>query len=177
MKRYLKGCILFSLVMSVLLLSACKGESRQEPHIKITAGGQEIQGIYYGDRYNNTREEIEKRLKNVMENKNLEELPYIALKERITIEAENFKTKDFKVFDYILTKDGAIRYNEQVEQTSIVPVNMGKATIILSANPSASLSSNSEDYLPGKTIRCFVIRAEINGSSFAFAFILRTDAR
>lgn len=176
MKRYLRGYILFSLVLTVLLLSACKGKKIEEPHLKIVAGGQEIQGIYYGNKYNQTREEIEKKLKKVMENSNLEELPYVALNKIITIEAENFQTEEFTIYDYILTKTGTIRYNEKVVQTSVVLVNEGKANITLLPNPAVSLSSNSEDYLPGKTIRCFLIRTNIEDSSFAFAFILRTDA-
>lgn len=174
MKRYLRSYMLFFLVLTVLLLSACRG--KEEPHLKILAGKQEIQGIYYGNQYNQTREEIEKRLKKAMENKSLEELPYVSLNELITIEAENFQTKELAVFDYILTRTGTIRYNDKLVQSSVIPVNEGKATMNLSRNPAVNLSSNSEDYLPGKTIRCFVIRTDIEGSSFAFAFILRTDA-
>lgn len=177
MKQFLKGCILFSLILTVLLLSACKGKKTEEPHLKIVAGEQEIQGIYYGNQYNQTREDIEKRLKKVMENDSWEELPYISLNEIVTIEAENFQTEEFAVFDYILTRTGTIRYNEKAVQTSVAPVKDGKATITLSTNLAVNLSSNSEDYLPGKTIRCFVIRTDIESSSFTFAFILRTDAR
>ena len=177
MKRYLKGYILLiSLILTVLLLSACTGKMTQEPHLKIMAGEQEIRGIYYGNQYNQTKEEIEKRLKKVMEDNSWEELPYVALDEIITIEAENFQTEEFKVSDCILTKEGAFRYDERVTQTSAVTVKKGKADIVLSANPAASLSSDSEDYKPGNTIRGFVLRADIEGSSFAFAFILRTDA-
>ena len=55
-------------------------------------------------------------------------------------------------------------------------MNGGTATITLSSHPAAFLSSNSEDYEPGKVIRGIVVRADIEGSSFAFAFIFRTDA-
>lgn len=176
MKRYLRGYILFSLVLTVLLLSACKEKKTEEPHLKIVAGEQKIQVIYYGNQYNQTREEIEKRLRKVMENNSWEELPYVSLNELITIEAENFQTKELAVLDYILTRTGTIRYNEKSVQASVVPMNEGKATITLSPNPAVNLSSNSEDYLPGKSIRCFVIRTDIEGSSFVFAFVLRTDA-
>lgn len=176
MNRYLRGCLLFSLLVAVLLLPACTGKKTEEPHLKIVAGEQEIKGIYYGNQYDQTSEELEKRLEKAMEGNSWEELPYVALKETITIEAENFQTEEFTVSDYILTKTGAFRYDEKVVQTSVVPLNDGKATITLSSNPAANLSSNSEDYEPGKTIRGFVLRADIEGSSFTFAFIVRSDA-
>ncbi|GEM_PF-1087032 len=176
MKYQLRGCILFSLVFSVFLLSACKGKNIEEPSLKIMAGDQEIEAIYYGNENNQTREEIEKGLKKYMEEKSFEDIPYVALNEKITIETKNFKTKEFKVFDYILAKTGAIRYNDKVVQTSVVEVKDGKATITLLPNPASMLSSDISDYGPGKTFRGFVIRADIEDSSFTFAFILRADS-
>jgi hypothetical protein len=148
----------------------------QEPHLKIVAGEQEIKGIYYGNQYDQTNEDIEKGLEKAMEDNSWEKLPYVALNEIITIEAENFVTEEFTASDYILTKTGSFRYDEKVVQTSVVPLKEGKANIALSSNPAANLSSNSEDYEPGRTIRGFVLRANIEGSSFTFAFIVRTDA-
>lgn len=175
MKRYFRGCMILSLIFTVLLLSACKEEKTEEPQLKIVVGEQELQGIYYGNQHNQTREEIENKLKKVMESKSWEELPYVSMNEIITIKAENFHAEELEVFDYILTRTGMIRYNEKSVLTSIIQVDEGKATITLSTNPVAFASSNSEDYLPGRTIRCFVIRTDIDNSSFAFAFILRTD--
>jgi type I restriction-modification system DNA methylase subunit len=169
--------MLFSMILMVLLISACKGEKTEEPHLKIDAGNQEIKVIYYGNQHNQTKEEIEERLKKVLEENSWEALPYVALNEKITIKTENFQTKELVITDYILTKTGAIRYDERVAQTSVVPVDDGVATMTLPRNLAVHLSSNSEDYKPGKTIRGMVIRTDINGSSFTFAFILRSDAK
>jgi hypothetical protein len=177
MKSHLKVCTLLFLVMAVLLLSACEGKKTGEPQLKITADNKKIQVIYYGNQYNKTREELEKRLKMAMEGKSLEDIPYIALNGKIIIEAENFKTEELTVSDYILRSDGTFRYGDRATNTSVVPVKKGRAALSLSANPAASLSSNSSDYLPGKTVRGFIIQTDIEGSSFTFAFILRTDAR
>ena len=176
MKAYLKSYISLFFIFTLFLLTGCKGKTLEEPSIKILADNQEMQVIYYGDKYNKTAEEIETRLKSYMEGKDLEDLPYIKLNEEIIIETENFQIKEFEVFDYILTELGEFRYDERTVQTSVAPVNDGKATINLSTNFASGLSSNSDDYLPGKTIRCFVINADIEGSPFTFAFILRTDA-
>lgn len=180
MRVHIRYAVLFSLLLALLMLTACKGtltgEGTEEPHIKIMAGNQELRGIYYGDRNNQTREEIEKRLKIAMDDQSIEQLPYVSLDEKIRIKTENFKTEEFKIFDYILTEDGQIRYQEKLAQTSAIPVEDGIAAFTLVPNPAALLSSSSADYEPGKTIRGFVLKADIHGSPFTFAFILRTDA-
>lgn len=109
-----------------------------------------------------------------MEDSKLEDIPYVAINDTITIETDNFKTDEFKVFDYILNQTGEILYYE-LGQKSTIAVEYGKSTIVLPTNMAFSLSSNSEDYLPGRTLRCFVLRSEMNDSTFTFAFILRTD--
>lgn len=178
--RFISGISLL-LILTVLFLTACGGQSseepqkKQEPRLKVTTGGQELKVIHYGDRYNETREELDKRLKQAMEGKSVDEIPYIALDDEIVITAENFQTEEFSVTDYILREDGAIRYDERVAQTTVLSVTDGAAAFDLSSNPASMLSSFSGDYEPGKSIRGFVVRADIDGAPFAFAFILRTD--
>jgi hypothetical protein len=175
-KKGLRNCGRVLLILVVLLLSACEGQAMEEPQLKVSAGAQELRVIYYGDLYNETREEINQRLMQAMEDTSVEELPYVPLGEDIIINAENFQTEEFSLTDYILKENGEIRYQEKVAQTSEIPMNDGAATYTLISHPAAFLSSNSEDYEQGKAIRGIVVRADIEGSSFAFAFILRTDA-
>jgi len=111
-----------------------------------------------------------------MEGTSAEKIPYVALGEEIAIKSENFQTEEFAISGYILKGNGEIRYAEKMAQTSVIPVNGGTAAITLSSHPAAFLSSNSEDYEPGKVIRGIVVRTDIEGASVAFAFILRTDA-
>ncbi len=174
-KKHIRNCSIFLLILIVLLLPACKGQAIEEPQLKVTAGEQELRVIYYGDRYDETREEINKRLKQAMEDTSVEELPYVLLDEDIIISAENFQAAEFSATDYILKENGEIRYQEKTAQTSVIPVNDGTAAYTLTSHPAAFLSSNSEDYEPGKSIRGILVRADIEGSSFAFAVILRTD--
>lgn len=174
-KKGLRNCGLLLLILVVLLLPACKGQATEEPQLKVTAGEQVLRVIYYGDRYNESREEIDKRLRQVMEDTSVEELPYVPLDEDIIISAENFQTENFSISDYILKENGEIRYQEKVAQTSVIRVNDGTAAYTLTSHSAVFLSSNSEDYEPGNVIRGIVVRADIEGASFAFAFILRTD--
>ncbi len=149
---------------------------RDEPQLRITSGEQDIVGINLGKYNHLTREELEKKLEPLMKDNSWEELPYVALDETITIEAENFEVEELVVDDYLLTSTGTILYGKESVLTSIIPVNEEKATFTLSANLLVSLSSKFEVYKPGNTVRCFVIRSNRGDSSFAYAFILRTDA-
>ena len=178
-KIYLKNCAFFLLIAAVLLLLACKGQVgqvKQEPQLQVAAGEQDLKVIYYGDRHNESRKEVNKRLKQAMEGILAEEISYVPIGEEIVIKAENFETEEFSITDYILKENGEIRYDEKVAQTSVIPVNDGAVSFPLPSHFAAFLSSDSEDYKPGKTIRGFVVRAEIDDAPFAFAFILRTDA-
>jgi len=178
-KKQMKSGSLFLLILVVLLLNACSGQATgqamEEPQLKVSAEAQELRVIYYGDLYNETREEINKRLMQAMEDTSVEELPYVPLGEDIIINAENFQTEEFSLTDYILKENGEIRYQEKVAQASEISMNDGEAAYPLTSHPAAYLSSNSEDYKQGEVIRGIVVRADIEGSSFAFAIILRTD--
>ena len=172
--------LILTLIFTGSALTACgvlgEGKATPEPMLKVTAGEQELKVIYYGDRYNETREEIDKRLKMAMEDKSLEDLPYLPLGENIKLDAVNFQTEEFKITDYILMETGEIRYDEKVAQQLVLPVDGSSASMNLQSNDAAFLSSDSDDYEPGKTIRGMVIRADIEDAPFAFAIIFRTDA-
>jgi hypothetical protein len=161
--------------MLTLTLSAC-GKGKPEPSLTITIGDQSIKPIHYGDRYNESREDIERFLDFPFENATWEELPYVALGEEVVIEATNFDTDLFTVEDAILKQDGTFKYGEQSTTTYEVEVEDGIAKFLIPDHFATSLSSNSEDYKPGHTIRAFVLRSKIDQSDFAFAFVIRTNA-
>lgn len=162
-------------VMVTLALSAC-GKGTPEPNLTITIGDQSIKPIYYGDRYNESREDIERFLDFPFENATWEELPYVALGEEVVIESTNFDTDSFTVEDAILKQDGTFKYNEKSTVVYDVEVVDDIAKFDVPGHAAAHLSSNSEDYKPGHTIRAFVLRAKIDKADFAFAFVIRTNA-
>ena len=170
--------ICVTLVLCVLVtipLSAC-GKGTPEPSLTITIGDQSIKPIYYGDRYIESREDIERFLDFPFENGTWEDLPYVALGDEVVIEATNFDTDSFTVEDAILKQDGTFKYNEKSTVVYDVEVIDGIAKFDIPGNAAAHLSSNSEDYEPGHTIRAFVLRAKIDKADFAFAFVIRTNA-
>ena len=169
-------CVVLSLCMMVTVtLSAC-GKATPEPSLSIMIGDQSVKTIYYGDRYIESREDIERFLDFPFENASWEELPYVALGDEVVIEATNFDTDSFTVEDAILKQDGTFKYNEKSTVVYDLEVVDGIAKFQIPDNLATSLSSNSEDYKPGHTIRAFVLRAKIDKADFAFAFVIRTNA-
>ena len=174
-KIHRRYAVLIVYVMMVLALSAC-AKATPEPSLTITIGDQSIKPIHYGDRNNESREDIERFLNFPFENATWEELPYFALGEEVVIESTNFETDLFTVEDAILKQDGTFKYGEQSTISYEIEVVEGIAKFQLPDHFATSLSSNTEDYKPGHTIRAFVIRAKIDKSDFAFAFVIRTNA-
>ncbi|HSN66237.1 MAG TPA: hypothetical protein VLS94_06325, partial [Fusibacter sp.] len=125
---------------------------------------------------NESREDIERFLDFPFENATWEELPYVALGEEVVIDATNFETELFTVEDAILKQDGTFKYGEQSTTVYEVEVVDGIAKFQLPDHFATSLSSNTEDYKPGHTIRAFVLRAKIDKADFVFAFVIRTNA-
>jgi len=167
--------VLIVYVMMILALSAC-AKATPEPSLTIKIGDQSIKPIHCGDRYNESREDIERFLEFPFEDASWEELPYFALGEEVVIEATNFDTDSITVEDAILKQDGTFKYGEQSTNVYEIEVVDGIAKFEIPDHFATSLSSNSEDYKPGHTIRAFVIRTEIDKSDFAFAFVIRTNA-
>ena len=82
----------------------------------------------------------------------------------------------FTVEDAILKQDGTFKYGEQSTTVYDVEVVDGIAKFQIPDHFGTSLSSNTEDYKPGRTIRAFVLRAKIDKADFVFAFVIRTNA-
>ncbi|WP_078554298.1 hypothetical protein [Bacillus alkalicellulosilyticus] len=159
-------------LLVILFLTACSFESSGEQKINITSGEKEIKVITYDENGNRTLKEFEQIHKDIMNDIGWEELPYIAINENILLEVSNLDGKELVIEDYILSKDGDFKY-EGVVDTFTIPFNDGKASFDLKTNAAVGLSSNSDDYLPGNALRCFVV---YSNSSPIFSFLLRTDS-
>ncbi len=177
MKSILKIIIVIAILIGVaiLLFLTQSGIPTPEPSIGITIGDQTIKPIYYGDLYNETREDIERFLVFPFENSTWEELPYVSIGDEVVITLENFEAEEFKIYDDLLTQDGKFLYSEKSTQEFDLKVENGEVRFEIPGNFSVHLSSNSESYEPGHVIRAFTIRTEINKSDFAFAFVIRTN--
>lgn len=167
----------FAIVAIVIIITLINGGPRAipEPSISVMIGEQSIKPIYYGDRYNETREDIERFLDLPFEEGSWEMLPYVELGDEVIIKLDNFEAKSVSIVEDLLNQEGKFLYDEKSALVHDVTLEDGVITFELPSNPAVHLSSNSDSYLPGYVIRAFVIRAEVGRSEFAFAFVIRTN--
>ena len=98
------------------------------------------------------------------------DLPTIDFGEKIEIEAINFKTNEFEIYDYIVNEDGNIISDYNVEPFIITSVDNGNAEFIF--EESEDLEKYHDYRVEGKSIHCLLFRSRINKSSFAFATLV-----
>lgn len=166
--------ILVSMIVAfTLIFEDPKGTP--EPFISVKVGEQEVKPIFYGDRYNKSREDIERYLGKPFEEGGWESLPYVKLGDEVVIRFENFEAKNVTVTEDLLKQEGTFLYGDKSTVIHEVKVEKDGVSFELPNNWAVHLSSNSESYKPGHVIRAFVVRAEINKSDFAFAFVIRTN--
>lgn len=171
---YIGGIVLLFVIGISTILNGFGG-GKEEPHMQLTCGDHELQTLYYGDRYNEERMDLEKGFSRVLNEKTWKDLPYVHIGEEIIIDLKNYDVDMFTVYDYILTKDGKIAYQEAVTLKYQVDVNR-EGQGVLRLNPNASLLKDDDQREEGHVIRGFILRTTIDGSDFAFGFVVRTDS-
>ena len=173
MKKFKNSSIIVSLLLILLVLSSCQNKMIQEPTIKISHATNELKVIHYLDRNNKEKEDIEEGIKNFMVGKRFIDLPMIDFGEKIEIEALNFETTEFEVYDYIVDESGNIISDYDVEPFTITLVDNGSAEVVLEKD--ADLEIYNDYKVEGKFIHCLLIRSKINKSSFAFGTLVLGD--
>ncbi len=175
MRKIKKSLITISLLLILLVLASCQNEMIQEPVIKVSYDSNELKVIHYLDRNNEDKENIEEGIKRVMVGKRFIDLPMIDFEEKIEIEALNFETTEFEVYDYVVDESGNIVSDYDIEPFIITLVDDGKAEFVLENN---EYLENYRDYwVEGKSIHLLLFRSEINNSSFAFGTLVLTNGR
>ncbi len=66
MNRFKNSLIMVSLLLILLVLASCQNRMIQEPTIKISYDSKELKPIYYLDRNNKEKEDIEEGIKSFM---------------------------------------------------------------------------------------------------------------
>jgi len=169
-KRFKNSFIMISLLLILLVLASCQNRMIQEPVIKVSYDSNELKVIHYFDRYNKEKEDIEEGIKDFMVGKRFIDLPIIDFGEKIEIEALNFETTEFEVYDYIVDERGNIVSDYSVEPFAITLVDNGNAEVVFEKRE--DLGKYYDNMVEGKSIHCLLIRSKINKSSFAFGTLV-----
>ena len=170
MKKFKIIFIMISLLLILLVLASCQNKMIQEPAIKVLYDSNELKVIHYLDRNNKEKEDIEEGIKNVMVGKRFIDLPMIDFGEKIKIEALNFETTEFEVYDYIVDERGNIVSDYSVEPFAITLVDNGNAEVVFEKDE--DLETYNDYRVEGKSIHCLLIRSKIDKSSFAFGTLV-----
>ncbi|MCI3926840.1 hypothetical protein MO973_42385 [Paenibacillus sp. TRM 82003] len=103
--------------------------------------------------------------------------PYVALGEQIAIHRNEASNDTCELTDYILNKDGSVKYPKAVVASGSVAFVKGDGAFELRPSMTAHLSSDSKDYEPGAVIRGFKLACRSENRIREYDFILRTDAQ
>lgn len=162
----------------MLSFTACSSPGRMEqpPEITISAGDGQISYVTGLNQWNGAKYDREDTFHTIMKGTAPSDLPYIHFCEKVRIAFKGPVPDTVQLTDTILTREGDIRYTSR--ETNIIPIAFqeAKGSFTMQAHMSAWLSSNSEDYKPGATIRGFRLTCTWGENECEYAFILRTDA-
>lgn len=161
---------MISLLSMLLVLVSCSNNRIQEPAIKISYGYNELKTIYYLDRNNKEKEDIEKGIKDFMVGKRFIDLPIIDFGEKIDLEVLNFETTEFEVYDYIVYERGNIISDYDINPLILSLVEDGNTEFIFEKNK--DLERYYDYMVEEKSIHCLLIRSKINKSSFVFGTLV-----
>lgn len=105
-----------------------------------------------------------------------EVIPYLELGSKINIEFENNIPDTVKLYDYILKRNGNMKYDSRTIDELELLISDEEVAFELSTNFAAMLSSNMDDYKPGATIRGFRVVCTWGEEQREYGFIVRSDA-
>ncbi|MDD4658004.1 MAG: hypothetical protein PHW26_03050 [Eubacteriales bacterium] len=166
-KRYkgILAVIFFFLLIAVA--TACNHEG-DNSDVTARSGNQDIPVL----------EENEHSFGPLVSGKELEEIPYIQLGSDVTITFGGpvLSAVQFDIEDILLNMDGSPKYRKGLSASIDLVHHGNTVSFKLPTNPNAFLSSNSEDYLPGRTLRGFRLTFERDHQAFSYLLVLRTDA-
>jgi hypothetical protein len=159
-----------SLLLILLVLASCQNSMIQEPAIKISYDSNELKVIHYFNRNNKEKEDIEEGIKDFMVGKRFIDLPMIDFGEKIEIEALNFETTEFEVYDYIVDERGNIVSDYDINPLILTSVEDGNTEFMF--EKIEDLERYYDYMVEEKSIHCLLIRSKINKSSYAFATLV-----
>ncbi|QFG00153.1 hypothetical protein PB01_15685 [Psychrobacillus glaciei] len=172
MKMEKKNRIFLCIIISLFLLGACQ-KGTEEPTIQFSNGSVQLTPIYYGDRFNEDEAQIEEKIQYFMIGKLFVELPNVIYGEQIQIQAQNFSTKNYEVYDYLLDGKGNIISEYEMTPTLVKVMEQGMTTFTF--EPSHNAKVYADYAIDHQLAHCILIRSKIYKSNFAFATLILSE--
>ena len=149
---------------------------KEIPKITIQSGDTSID---YSAGLNYWNKAVYDRLDNftIIIEKGYESLPYIELGNEITISFNDHTIPDeYALYDYVLSVDGSPKYTNKEVREIPLTIENGTGSLILGVHFAALLSSHSDDYKSGASIRGFKLICRWGEDECEYGFIVRSDA-
>ncbi|MBI9014656.1 MAG: hypothetical protein JEZ08_20630 [Clostridiales bacterium] len=113
----------------------------------------------------------------VIMEKGFEVLPYFELGSEITISFDDDLAPDeYELYDYILNENGTPKYTDNEVIKRPISLDKGTGSFSLETHFAALLSSHSNDYKNGTSIRGFKLVCRWGEDECEYGFIIRSDA-
>lgn len=165
MKSLVKSGLIYSIIAVMLFLTACKVSKNDEP-IVVSNG---ITNIKIYENINEFTEIMDKLDKN--------DLVYVADKKEISIKFNEEIPEDIHLSEYIIDENGNYKYSSDTAAKSIdVSMNGNEASFTLEPNIATLLSSNSNDYEKGATLKGYRMICEWKDGESEYLFVIKSDA-
>lgn len=107
LKLLRKILLIVTIAIPLLTMTSC-AEAIPEPEISFVHDSKELSELYYGNQNNKKQEEIERAIQYEMIGQRFIDLPTVSLGDTIQIEAVNFETAAFEIYEYIVDEKGNI---------------------------------------------------------------------
>lgn len=165
-KRY-KGTLVV-IIFSLLLAVASTACNHDAANLDVNAQS--------GDQNIPVLEGNEQSFAPLVSGKELEEIPYIQLGSDVTVTFGGPVPSAVQVEDVLLNRDGSSKYTTGPRAVDDLVQQGSSISFKLYPHPDAFLSSDSEDYLPGRTLRGLRLTFQLDSQEFSYLLVLRTDA-
>lgn len=181
MKKIFLICFMVIMVTNLVGCSDEKSNPQEPPEIIVTIDNQTIDCEIGKNKWNGAVYDREDTFKAILKKGSKKVVPYIKLGKTITIEVKQNPPEAIEIFDCLLNENGDKKYTSREIVKIPVKLKEGKCSIDFDENPAAFLSSNSEDYGAGRTLRGFKIVCRWGKNEGVneceYGFIIRTDAK
>ncbi|TVX93198.1 hypothetical protein [Paenibacillus agilis] len=180
----MKKILLIPLSLFILMLTACSygtssgGPSSEPVDITITTGNPPIALPTISKPIPDTKQTNHEDLFQSLIKDTSKTVPYIQLGEKIQIELKDKAPQSYELKEYLLRDSGTLKYKEETAKTITIDLTFqdGKGSFILEENVASYLSSNTQDYEEGATLRGFHFVGEWTNKKEELVFVVRTDA-
>ncbi|MDF1618635.1 hypothetical protein [Petrocella sp. FN5] len=167
------------LLLIIIVLAGCIStfEGNKPPEIRISTESDHIDysvGLNYWD--NAVYDRID-NFDAIMDSEMASQIQYVALGEVIEITFEKNQVPDeVRLYDYVLDEKGRPKYSSKEILQREIAIEDGTGSFILEGHMATMLSSSSDDYLSGKSIRGFKLICRWGEDECEYGFIIKSDA-